>query len=417
AYSFHTDEKDCIEWYWKLYDAYSRIFKRCGLNFKAVEAVTGAIGGNYSHEFMVLASTGEAEIAFCSCGYAANTERAEVKEPVFEKKESELPLEDIPTPDLYTVEDVSRLTGLPKEKFIKTMFYKADNKIILVLIRGDHEINEDKIIRLTAVSSIERLSPQEYSAIIGGKVGFAGPVGIRDIAKKNGKNIDLIIADNHLKGVANGISGANRDDYHTKNINFPRDWQPDIWADVKVASKGDRCVKCGSELKFTRGIEVGQIFKLGTKYSSKLDCYYLDKDQQKKLIEMGCYGIGVSRIVAAAIEQHHDEKGIIWPVSIAPFHIYLINIENNEDVLKTAHSIYSQLANEGIEVLWDDRDERAGVKFNDCDLIGLPWRIVVSKKTVSCGEFELKKRISDLPSRMKVSDLKNLIEEIKSQIL
>ncbi len=416
AYSFHTDEKDCIEWYFKLYEAYSRIFKRCGLNFRAVEAATGAIGGNYSHEFMVLAQTGESEIAYCSCGYAANTERAEVKEPVFDRKEEYMPVEDIPTPNLYTVEDVSKLTGVPKERFIKTMFYKSGDKIILALIRGDHEINEDKLARVVGDWLVEKISPEEYSAIIGGKIGFAGPVGIRDVASKNGKRIDVIVADNYVKGVVNAISGANRDDYHTININYPRDFEPDIWADIKVASEGDRCPKCGGEFKFTRGIEVGQIFKLGTKYSSRLECFYLDKDQQKKPMEMGCYGIGVSRTVAAAIEQHHDEKGIIWPITIAPFHVYLINVENDAKVIEEALNIYQRFNECGIEVLWDDRDERPGVKFNDCDLIGIPWRVVVSKRTISSGEFEVKKRTSDMALRIKISDLDKFIREIKSQI-
>lgn len=418
AYSFHTDEKDCIEWYWKLYDCYSRIFKRCGLNFRAVEAATGAIGGNYSHEFMVLASTGEAEIAFCECGYAANTERAEVKEPQFERNnsEKELEIEDIPTPNIYSVDDVSKLTGFSKDRFIKTMFYKGDGKNILALIRGDHEINEDKLARVCGVSSVEKITPEEYSTIIGGKVGFAGPINIRKIAENNGTRIDIIVADNYLKSVVNGISGANRDDYHTKNINYPRDWSPDIWADIKVVSKGDRCPKCGKEFNFTRGIEVGQIFKLGKKYSSRLECFFLDKDQNKKEMEMGCYGIGVSRTVAAAIEQYHDDKGIIWPIQIAPFHVYLINVENDNDIVAVSEKVYNDLLKSFIEVLWDDRDERPGVKFNDCDLIGIPWRIVISRKTLSNNEIEVKKRDSDKPSRISLKDLDAFISEIKNSI-
>lgn len=416
AYSFHVDEEDCIRWYWKLYECYSRIFTRCGLKFRAVEATTGAIGGNYSHEFMVLSSTGEADIAFCDCGYAANVERAEVKEPVFEKDEDEKELEYIPTPEKYTVDDVSKLTGISADKFIKTMFYKGDDKIILALVRGDHEINEDKLIRVTGVSSIEKLTPEEYSSLIGGKVGFAGPVGIREVPKKNGKKIDIIVADNHLKGVVNGVSGANKDDYHLKNINYPRDWQPDLWADIKLASYGDRCIKCGSLFKFTKGIEVGQIFKLGIKYSSRLECYYLDKDQNKKPMEMGCYGIGVSRTVAAAIEQYHDDKGIIWPVQIAPFHVYLINLEMEKDVFETTQKVYNELVEKGVEVLWDDRDERPGVKFNDCDLIGIPWRVVVSKKTLADNEIEIKKRNEKECYRLKIDEVSKLIAQIKEAL-
>lgn len=416
AYSFHTDENDCIQWYYKLYECYQRIFRRCGLKFQAVEASTGAIGGNYSHEFMVLASTGEAEIAFCDCGYAANVERAEIMEPHFNKTDEEKELEYIETPNLYTVEDVSKLCGITPDRFIKTMFYKSDDKIILALVRGDHEVNEDKIIRLLGLSMIEKLTHEEYSKLVGGKVGFAGPVGIRELALSNSKKIDYIIADNHLKGVVNAVSGANKDDYHLKNINYPRDWQPDVWADIKMVSEGDRCPKCGSLFKFTKGIEVGQIFKLGTKYSSKLECYYLDKDQTKKTMEMGCYGIGVSRTVAAAIEQYHDEKGIIWPIQIAPFHVYLINIEQDDDVIDATKKIYNELLHSNIEVLWDDRNERAGVKFNDCDLIGIPWRVVVSRKTLASNELELKRRDRDETRRIKIYDVKEIVEMIKSEL-
>ncbi|HOL63686.1 MAG TPA: proline--tRNA ligase, partial [Elusimicrobiales bacterium] len=276
AYSFHTDEKNCLEWYWKLYDCYNLIFKRCGLNFRAVEAVTGAIGGNYSHEFMVLANTGEAEIAVCECGYAANTEKAEILE--FKENTNEkdfLEMKDIPTPNKFTVDEVSDLLKIPSDRFIKTMFYKADeSKIILALIRGDHQFNEDKIIKNIKAERIEKISEEEYSKIVGTKVGYAGPVGIKEIAAKNGHKIDLIIADHHLKGVLNGVSGANKDDAHTININYPRDYSPDIWADIKIASEGDRCLKCGKKLTFARGIEVGQVFKLGTKYSAKLECFF-----------------------------------------------------------------------------------------------------------------------------------------------
>ncbi|MEF3280147.1 MAG: proline--tRNA ligase [Elusimicrobiota bacterium] len=417
AYSFHISEEDCLKWYQKLYDCYSSIFKRCGLNFKPVEAATGAIGGNYSHEFMVLADTGEADIAFCSCGYAANVEKAEIKQSenltdpsLFEE------LRDVETPDLYTVEDVSKFLSVPPDRFIKTMFYVGDdNKVILALIRGDHQFNENKIMKVLNLSLLEKLTEDEYSKIIGGKVGFAGPISIKDIAQKNGKKIDVIIADFHLKGVLNGVSGANKDDKHTININYPRDYSVDIWADIKTASEGDMCPKCGEKLRFAKGIEVGQIFKLGTKYSSKLECYYLDENQQKKTMEMGCYGIGISRTVAAAIEQHNDEKGIIWPLAISPFHIYMITIETDDnEVMKKSQYLYDKLINLGIEVLWDDRDERPGVKFNDADLVGFPYRIVVSQKTLLNGEVEVKKRNEKLPFRIPIEKIDDIVKEIKS---
>jgi len=417
AYSFHTNEKDCLDWYFKLYDCYARIFTRCGLKFKAVEAATGAIGGNYSHEFMVLADTGEAEIVYCDCGYSANIEKAKVKDPDLQTAPAQFQeMKDVPTPNIYTVDDVSKFLNVPPSRFIKTMFYKSADKVILALIRGDHQINENKIIEVAGLGGIERLTEDEYSKLIGGKVGFAGPQNIREIASRNGCKIDLIIADNYLKGVVNGVSGANKDDMHTININYPRDYSVDIWADIKNASSGDRCVKCGSILKFTRGIEVGQIFKLGTKYSSKLDCYFVDEKQEKRPMEMGCYGIGVTRTVAAVIEQFNDEKGIIWPIQVAPFHVYLINVEADENVIKKTEELYCYLLSQGIEVLWDDRNERAGVKFNDCDLIGIPYRIVVSKKTLSSDEFEVKKRTEKQPYRISFKNMNVFVMEIKSKL-
>jgi prolyl-tRNA synthetase len=298
------------------------------------------------------------------------------------------------------------------------MFYKADeSKIILALIRGDHQFNEDKIIKNIKAERIEKISEEEYSKIVGTKVGYAGPVGIKEIAAKNGHKIDLIIADHHLKGVLNGVSGANKDDAHTININYPRDYSPDIWADIKIASEGDRCLKCGKKLTFARGIEVGQVFKLGTKYSAKLECFFLDDKQEKKPMEMGCYGIGVSRTVAAAIEQYNDEKGIIWPIQIAPFHVYMVSVETeDENVMKISGDIYDLLTKNNIEVLWDDRDERAGVKFNDADLIGIPYRIVISKKTISSNEIEIKKRKDNSMSRIKISDIDKFISTVKSEI-
>lgn len=420
AYSFHTTEEDCLIWYKKLYYCYNSIFKRCGLNFRPVEAAGGAIGGNYSHEFMVLANTGEAELAVCDgCGYAANTEKAEVKYLNKTVNVNEFqPLKDVQTPNIYTVEDVSKFLNMPQDRFIKTMFYKADDgRVILALIRGDHQINEEKLVKIIGAEKIEKLSEEDYSKITGTRVGFACPVNIKEVAAKNGARIDLTVADHHLKEVLNGISGANKNDAHTININFKRDYDADIWADIKIASKGDRCPKCGTEFNFLRGIEVGQVFKLGTKYSSKLGCLYLDENQNKKPMEMGCYGIGVSRTVAAAIEQYNDEKGIIWPIQISPFHIYMVTVEiEDNDVMKQSEEIYNKLTELGIEVLWDEREERAGIKFNDADLIGIPYRLVVSKKTLANNEVEIKKRNESKPYRISVNEIFKIVDDIKSQI-
>lgn len=421
AYSFHTSEEDCLKWYEKVYKAYEKIFTRCGFKFKAVEAATGAIGGNYSHEFMVLANTGEADIAVCnSCGYAANVEKAEVKKYEGEVDPSKFEeLKDVPTPGKYTVEDVSKLLNIDASRFIKTMFYLADDKPVLALVRGDHEVNENKLMTVLGAQKLEKADDKTYEAIAGCKVGFAGPVDIRKKHKKNSKvkPLDKIVADWHLKGVLNGVSGANKDDMHTININIGRDYEPDIFADIKIASKGDLCPKCGKELDFIKGIEVGQTFKLGTKYSASLKCEFLDENQKMRPMEMGCYGIGVSRVVAAAIEQNNDEYGIIWPLSIAPFHVYLITVETDDkEVYGMSEKIYNQLISCGIETLWDDREERAGVKFKDADLIGIPYRIVVSRKTLDAQEVEIKKRTEKEPHCVKIKDLELKMADIKEEI-
>ncbi len=414
AYSFHTSEEDSLKWYDKVYKAYERIFTRCGLKFKPVEAATGAIGGNYSHEFMVFANTGEADIAMCDCGYAANVEKAEVKP--FEGSISPSSFKDIkevPTPDKYTVEDVSDMLKIPPSSFIKTGFYIADNEIVLALVRGDHEINENKLMKALGCLSLERADEKSYEKAAGCKVGFAGPVGIKE---KTGV-IKKIVADHYLKGVLNGVSGANKDGFHIMNINVGRDYQPDMFADIKNASKGDLCVKCSSPLSFVKGIEVGQTFKLGTKYSSSLKCDYLDENQKSVPMEMGCYGIGVSRTVAAAIEQNNDEYGIIWPAPIAPFHVALITVETEDSAIYSkSQEIYDTLIKSGIEVLWDERNERPGIKFKDADLIGLPFRIVISSKTLKDGEMEYKKRSQKQAVRVKLNDLPSLIEEMKREI-
>jgi prolyl-tRNA synthetase len=413
AYSFHTNEEDCLKWYDKVYKAYEKIFTRCGLNFKPVEAATGAIGGNYSHEFMVFAQTGEADIAMCSCGYAANVEKAEVWP--FEGKidSSKLgKLEDAHTPGKCSVDEVSEYLKMPADKFIKTGIYKCDGEIVMALVRGDHEINENKLLKALGCKSLERADEKTYENACGCKVGFAGPVNIKEKSV-----IKKIIADHYLKGVLNGVSGANRDDYHKININYGRDYNPDIFADIKNASEGDKCPKCAKKLEFTKGIEVGQTFKLGTKYSASLKCEFLDENQKNTPMEMGCYGIGVSRVVAAAIEQNNDEYGIIWPLSIAPFHVYLITVETDDkNIYSKSEEIYYDLKKSGLEVLWDERNERPGIKFKDADLIGIPYRIVVSSKTLKDNEIELKRRNEKQAIRVKIDDIKNIIDEIKSKL-
>ena len=390
AYSFCADEKSAAEWYQRLYDAYMRIFTRFGFKFKPVEADTGNIGGNFSHEFMVLAQTGENEISVCpKCGYTANTEKTEIEAPApaNPKPEDLLASEEVSTPEARTIDEVAAFLKQPAEKFIKMLVYKADGKAVVVLMRGNDELNEIKLKKLLNASELEKAEPDFYEQTTGSPLGFAGPCGLKQ------KNADIkIYADNHIKTIVNGIAGANKQDTHLKNVNLGRDFQPDVFADLKLASKGDRCPRCSAEFEFMRGIEVGHTFKLGTKYSLSMGANFLDENQQSKPMIMGCYGIGVSRVIAAAIEQSHDENGIIWPAPLSPFDVELIALDTQGEVKQKADEIYNALRAEGITVLYDERDERPGVKFKDADLIGIPHRIVIGKKLLPEGKLEYKAR-------------------------
>ena len=422
AYSFHTSDEDAQKWYGLLYGAYERIFTRCGLTFKPVEADSGPIGGNHSHEFMVIADTGEAEIALCeACGYAANTEKAEVAEaPARQADPSKLePLQDVATPGIYTVEDVAKFLKKNAKQFIKTYFWLADGQPVLALVRGDHEVNENKLRRYLGVTELEKAPQHIYEAISACPAGFAGPVGIKDkyVPGKDTKPLTKVIADNALKNVFNGVSGANKNDMHSTGINVGRDYNPDAFADIHVAAAGDLCPKCSKPMVFKRGIEVGQTFKLGTKYSAKLNCNFVDDHQKEVPMVMGCYGIGVTRTVAAAIEQGHDDWGIIWPPQIAPFEFSLISIESDDRaVAEASERIHGQILALGMDALWDDRGERPGVKFKDADLIGLPWRIVVSQKTLQNGECEFKARGSKDAQRWKLGEVPQKLAALKAEL-
>lgn len=423
AYSFHASEEDCEKWYHLLYGAYEKIFTRCGLKYKPVEADSGPIGGNHSHEFMVIADTGEAEIALCGCGYAANTEKADTTEhPARTADPSKLaPLKDVPTPGMFTVDDVARFLKLNRRQAIKTLFFLADGAPVMALVRGDHELNENKLRRALGATELEKAPQNIYEAISGCPVGFAGPVDIKSkyVSGKDTKPLKTVIADFALKNVFNGFSGANKGDTHTVNINIGRDYSPDSFADIHVAAEGDLCPHCKKPFEFKRGIEVGQTFKLGVKYSSKLKCEFLDEKQQMLPMVMGCYGIGVSRTVAAAIEQSHDDWGIIWPPSLAPFEFSLVSIEaegDNEAIKAESQKAYDLVHAAGFSALWDDRDERPGVKFKDADLIGLPFRLVISAKTLKDGECEFKRRAEKTAVRWKLADIPAKLAELKTEI-
>jgi prolyl-tRNA synthetase len=370
---------------------------------------------------MVIADTGEAEIALCDCGYAANTEKAETAEqPARQADPSKLePVKDVPTPGLYTVEDVAKFLKKNPKQFIKTLFFLADGQPVMALVRGDHELNENKLRRFLGVKELEKAPQNIYEAIAGCPAGFAGPVDIMNkyVPGKDTKPLTKVVADHALKNVFNGVSGANKNDMHSTGINIGRDYSPDAFADLHVAAAGDLCPKCAKPLAFKRGIEVGQTFKLGTKYSESLKCNFLDDHQKEVPMVMGCYGIGVTRTVAAAIEQGHDDWGIIWPPAIAPFEFSLVSIESEDPaVAKASAEIHEAILAGGMDALWDDRNERPGVKFKDADLIGLPWRVVVSAKTLADGECEFKRRASKDAVRWKLSDVPARLKELKAEI-
>jgi prolyl-tRNA synthetase len=406
AYSFDRNNQKAEETYLKVFAAYKKVFSRCGLSFVPVEADPGLIGGSFSHEFMVLAQTGEEEIVSCSCGYAANREKAEFKigeEKEGEKGEKEKNLEEVYTPDLRTVEEVGNFLKLPAEKFIKTLIYvTSKGKPVAVLLRGDHTVNEIKLKKCLGEEA-NLAEAKVIEEVTGAPLGFAGPVGLEGKIE--------IIADYGVKAIHNAVSGANKKDYHLININLPRDFSVDKFADLRKAEKGDFCFRCGEELKFSRGIEVGHTFKLGTKYSQALEATFSEEDGQRKYFVMGCYGIGVSRIVGAAIEQYHDEEGIIWPLTIAPYQVIILPLSlKDERQKKVGEEIYQDFLNEGIEVLLDDRDERAGVKFKDADLIGIPIRITVSERGLREDKVELKLRQEKKGSFVS-------LEEVKEEVL
>ncbi|KPJ67357.1 MAG: prolyl-tRNA synthetase [Syntrophobacter sp. DG_60] len=370
GYSFDVDDEAAERTYELMYEAYERIFNRCGLTFKVVEAETGAIGGSFSHEFMALSEIGEDTIVYCKhCSYAANIERAEGKDVKF-PEEKQRPIEEIYTPGYKTVEEITLYLNVKPERIVKTILYLSDGKPLAVLVRGDHEINEAKLSRLLGCESLTMIPPTFVEEITGADVGFAGPVGL---------NIK-VVADKTIKDITNFISGANKTDYHLMNINLGRDFEADLFGDIRFVTEGDVCPKCGGQLVFKRGIEVGHVFKLGTKYSQALKATYLDEKGKEQYMIMGCYGIGVGRTLAAIIEQNHDEHGIIFLFSVAPFCIYLLPIDlKKSKIASAAERVYQTLKNRGLEVFYDDRDVSPGVKFKDADLIGLPIRITLGK--------------------------------------
>jgi len=406
AYSFDASKKDSQESYDRAFEAYHRICKRCGFRYRAVEAETGLIGGSSSHEFMVLANTGEEELVVCSCGYGANIERAEcVKIDRSISSEKKKPLEEVHTPNIKSVEDVGKFLKQKSEKFIKTMVYMTEDQPIIALVRGDYELNPSKIAKWFKVPEVTLADEDTIKDVSGAPLGFTGPVGLRKRVK--------MIGDYSIANIVNGISGANKKDYHLKNINMGRDFKVDAIVDLRRVKENDSCPRCGKKLNFLHGIEVGHTFRLGNKYSKSMKATFLDKKGKERYFVMGCYGIGVTRMVAAAIEQGHDENGIIWPVPIAPFQILILPTNYQDKKIKSsADMIYSGLLKRGYEVILDDRDARPGVKFKDADLTGIPIRITIGEKSLRDGKIEVKLRKEKDSKRIGLAQVGQEVEDI-----
>ena len=385
-YSFDKDEEGMNESYKKMYDAYTRVFSRMGLEFRPVEADNGAIGGGHSHEFTVLAEAGESNIAYCTkCDYAASDEKAEltvIKAP----EEDMMELEKVSTPDAHTIELVAKCLNLPLDKTIKAVAFQSEqDELVLAFVRGDHDVNDVKVLNLFDEIIDLHMASDEAIAAAGGVAGFMSPIGIKEGTK--------VVVDATVMEMYNACAGANEKDMHFINVNPKRDFKDVIVADIRMVKEGAACPHCGAPVKMTRGIEAGQVFTLGTKYSESLHATFLDENGREKPLVMGCYGIGVSRTMAAAIEQNNDENGIIWPRAIAPFEVVVVPVNaKNDDQLRIAEEIYTELKAKGVDVLIDDRKERPGVKFKDADLIGYPLRITVGPKAVDEDSVELKVR-------------------------
>jgi prolyl-tRNA synthetase len=384
AYSFHKDIDSLLKTYDEMHKVYKRIFEKCGLETVAVEADVGPIGGALSHEFMALAETGESEVLQCRCGYAATRENCKIAPLKNNANEEEKKLEKVYTPHKKSVEEVSDFLGVERSRLIKTIVYKADDNFVEILIRGDREINDIKVANFLRATKLKLATEEEIVKFTGSASGFVGPVG-----KKNIK----IYADNDLKDMKNMVTGADEKDYHYINVNLERDANITGYADFILACEGDGCPKCGKPLKSSRGIELGQIFQLGDKYSSEMEACFTSETGEKVPYQMGCYGIGVTRTMAAAIEQNHDEKGIIWPYPIAPYQVELINLlPSDNDMERFSDELYKKISNMNIEILYDDRDLSPGIKFQDADLIGIPIQIIVGLKHFKQREIEFKIR-------------------------
>ncbi|KAB7647285.1 proline--tRNA ligase [Staphylococcus sp. B2-b] len=403
AYSFHADEASLDETYQDMYNAYDRIFKRVGINARPVVADSGAIGGNHTHEFMALSEIGEDTIVYSNeSDYAANIEKAEVVYTANPKNTEVAELKKVETPNIKTAEEVAKYLQRPLDEIVKTMIFKVDGEFIMVLVRGHHELNDVKLKAYFGTDQIEMASQDEIVNIVGAHPGSLGPIHDKDIK---------IYADNFVQDLNNFVIGANEDGYHLENAQLDRDFKVDEFGDFRFILEGEPLSDGSGNAQFAEGIEVGQVFKLGTKYSETMNATFLDNQGKAQPLIMGCYGIGVSRTLSAIVEQHHDDNGIIWPKSVTPFDLHLITINpKKEDQRELGNQLYDQLMN-NYDVLYDDRQERAGVKFNDADLIGLPIRVVVGKRAEE-GIVEVKQRLTGESEEIHIDDLENYIKDL-----
>lgn len=409
AYSFDVDDAGAEVSYRKMYEAYKRIFTRCGLEFRAVQADSGAIGGSFSHEFMVLADTGEDTIVVCKdCEYAANMEKALVKVEAADNDVALVELEKIETPGKRKVKAVCEYLDISPATLVKTLVYLADGEPVAVLLRGDREVEEVKLKNLLGVAEVEMAEDKEVYEATGVPTGYLGPVGIKI----------RVVADQEVANMRNFVVGGNDKNYHMKNVNIGRDFEVEAVADLRQITTDDPCPECGGKLDLTEGIEVGHVFKLGTSYSDSMQALFQDSDGQEKPFVMGCYGIGVSRVVAAAIEQNHDENGIVFPVPLAPYQVIILNLGLKDEAINAAaEKLYEELRAAGIDVLLDDRDERPGSKFKDADLLGIPYRVTVGKSFAKNNVFELRNRrdgqTEELSPELTVT---TLVEQIRAAL-
>jgi prolyl-tRNA synthetase len=386
AYSFHAGEESLEATYQDMRRAYERIFSACGLDFVRVEADSGTIGGSVSHEFMVTAQTGESVVVQClECGYGANQERADSGKLEAPGAGGDSEMAKVATPGMHTVEEVAGFLGVEPRQLVKTLIYETDSGAVAVAIRGDREVNEVKLGNFLDTMLLELAGDARIEEVTGAPVGFAGPVGLGDGIR--------LLADESVREVGGFVCGANEGDAHLTGVSWGRDSEPDAWGDFMLVEAGDACPRCGANLTASRGIEVGHIFKLGRKYSEPMGCTYADETGANQAMDMGCYGLGIGRTVAAAIEQNHDDQGIIWPVPLAPFEVVIVPLgDRDENVVQVAESLYTELRRRGVDVLLDDRPERPGVKFKDADLIGFPVRVVIGSKSLADGNVEVSLR-------------------------